>query len=351
MLPSGYSFRTARPLMDTFDSDYPKAVVPYFTHKLQFCRVLFGCMAALLSFVSLFCVISDRLSSLPQDALLQNLDLLDSFLNLLTTVLLSFLFRNPNALFGFRRPSQRYRLAVYTVALCSTLPSPLLHILSIILTLSSQDRRLAPPLGFHYPILMSHALIITFIYWSVNHFLLRVDDDDGRYEPILALSANISNLPSESSPLLLPRYSDTPRDGGSTSSTSHFPGQPYLVPPGHLDMAYCRQPVLGTPAHRRVEDRIALSAGAAQTSASFSNSSASDASETTALTSSNENRIARLQCTTVALFDYMPQSQAGPHSWPSLALVVVVLGSMSALVLISFCVLAYESRKASPKVQ
>lgn len=304
-------------------------------------------MAALLSCSALFEIIDRQLRLLPQDALLQNLALLKFLFSLLPPVLWSSLFRDPNALFGFRRPGQGYRLAVYIVSLCSTLPCLSVHILSIMVILSSTDQGA----GGQYLALFNNAMVITLFYFMVKHFILRDDDDDRHYEPTRAPSKNNDSLPSESSPLLLSRYSDTPGGSDSTSSISLLVNQRCMVPHSQLEIAYFRQSALETPARSLLDDHPASSARAAQTAADFGILSASNRSETTALESSDVNQISRLQCKTVARFDYMPQSRAGPHSWPSLTLVVVVLGSMSTSVLICFCVLTYKIQESSLKVR
>lgn len=328
--------------MAKFDSFfYHEAAVPYFIHKIQIVRLLLCFMAAILSFEALNEIFNHQLLYPPQNDLLKNLALLKFLFSLLPPVLWSSLFRDPNSIFGFRRPSQGYRRAVYTTSLCSTLPCLSVYIITIIVILSSTDQGA----GGQYLALFNNVMVMTIFYFMVNHFFLGDDDDGRHYEPTRAPSKTNDSLPNELSPLLLSSDLNTFGEGDFTSSNS------LLVPHSQLEIAYFTQSIPETPVCSLLDDHPASSAGATQTACDFGIPSSSNMSQTTALDSSNMSQVSRLQCKTVARFDYMPQSRAGPHSWPSLTLVLILLGSMSASVLICFCGLTYKIQESILKVK
>lgn len=317
----------------------------FFSHKLQWWRYLLcSIFSCFYTAVTVGRLIADWVVWEPGFGLLLFLNVLLVVLAFGNKVIWGYLFHDPNTLFRFRRPSRGYRQAVYALSLCSVLPSLLLQI--PIFVLSSKLLTWRSSLAACTEQLVCYVALVSLFLWMVNRFLLGEDEGDEHYEPIIAVTANISTLPTNSSPGELLAYSDTPPDSHSASSTSLLSSQQHLAPYRHLDAAYSRQPALGAPTGERIEDCSASSSSAAQTWPDVETSSAVDPPETTTSSSSNGNQTPRLRCRTVARFDYMPQGRVGPHSWFSWPLVPVVVGSINTLVFILVCALIHENKNA-----
>ena len=316
---------------------YHEQFLLFFTHKLQWWRFL-------LCTISSGLYIATAVGRLRADwalteagfALMHFLNVLLVVLAIANRVIWAYLFHDPNALFRFRRPSKGYRRTVCALSFYSVLPSLLLHIPVFVLSSRTQRRR-AGLEACRGQLVLYIALVCLFL-WMVNRFLL--GEDDEHYEPTIAV------LPTDAAAARLSPYSDTAPDSHSASSISLLSSQPQLAPSGHLDAAYSRQPALGTTTCERIDDRHTSSSSAAQTRLDVEISSAVDATGETISSALGGNPTSRLRCPTVARFDYMPQGRVGPHSWPSLHIIPVVLGAVSTLIFILLCAFVHENRSA-----
>ena len=350
--------------MATWDRlSYHERFVLVFSHKLQWWRYL---LCSVIISVYNSAVIgrlgSDWILLGPGFARMQYLDLLIVVLSLLSRAIWSYLFRDPNRLFRFRRPSKGYRWAVYALSFFSVVPGLLLYIPLFVLS-SRMEGRFA--LGSSMAQMVCYAVPVSVSVWMANRFLL--GEDDAHYEPT---TASIGALPKKgSSPAALPAYSDNPPNSHPPSSSPLLSSQTQLTRVGYLDAAYSEQPAIGTPTPERIKDRRASSLSASQTRHDVQTHSAVDASNTNTSTSSvvdasNTNTSTssvvdasnmststssdgdQLQCRTLARFDYMPQGRIGPHSWFTWPLVPLVLGSMNTIYLILVWALNHENKNA-----
>jgi hypothetical protein len=322
---------------------YHEQFLLFYSDKLQWWRHLLCTI-----FSGIYCAIAvargvgDLAFLEPGFALLKFANVLIVLLAFMNRVIWGYLFHDPNTLFRFRRPSRGYRRAVYALSLCSVLPSLLLYL--PVFVLSSKTHRPNIRLGGCAAQLVLYVALIGLFLWMVNRFLS--GEEEGHYEPTVAVSTSIGTLSTDFSPSELSAYSDTLPDSIPASFTSLLSSQQHLAPCGHLDAAYLRQPALGTFTHERIDDRPALTSSAPQTRPDVESSLAVDAPDTTTPSSSNGIQTPKLRCRTIARFDYMPQGRVGPHSWSSWPLVPVVLGSMNTLIFILVCALVHENKNA-----
>jgi hypothetical protein len=329
---------------------YHEHFVLVFSHKLQWWRYLL-CRVIISVYSS---AVIGRLASdwiLLESGFtgMQYLDLLIVVVSLLSRVIWSYLFRDPHRLFRFRRPSKGYRWAVYALSFFSVVPGLLLYIPLFVLS-SRMEGRFA--LGASIAQIVFYVVPVSVSVWMVNRFLL--GEDDARYEPTIA---SIGALPNnDSSPAALPAYFDTPPNSHPLSSGPLLSSQTQLTRVGYLDAAYSEQPALGTPAPERVKDRQASSLSTSETrhdvetysvvDASTTNTSTSSVVDASNMSTSTSSDGDKLQCRTLARFDYMPQGRIGPHSWFTWPLVPLVLGSMKTIYFILVWALNHENKNA-----
>lgn len=329
---------------------YHEQFVLLFSHKLQWWRYLLcNVIISVYNSAVVGRLGSDWILLGPGFARMQYLDLLIVVLSLFSRVIWSYLFRDPNRLFRFRRPSKGYRWAVYALSFFSVVPGLLLYIPLFVLS-SRMKGRFA--LGASIAQIVCYAVPVGVSVWMANRFLL--GEDDAHYEPTIASTGALPN--NDSSPAALPAYSDDPPNSHPLSSSPLLLSQTQLTLVDYLDAAYSEQPALGTPTPERMKDRRASSLSASETrhdvetysvvDASNKNTSTSSVVDASNMSSSTSSDGDSLQCRTLARFDYMPQGRIGPHSWFTWPLVPLVLASMNTIYFILVWALNHENKNA-----
>lgn len=251
------------------------------------------------------------------------LDTLIILLTIASSVIWFFVFRDPNKLLHFRRPSKGYRWAVYIISAANTVPGLILHIQ--VTALASESPK--PRSSFIGAVIMLVAWlgISSVNLWMVHCFLL--NESEEHYEPTVPF-LGIRTEPA--------------------SSRQSLSGTAVLEPSseGHLSKAYALQQASDALSIRVLEeDLLDHGSGATDTDPTPKpkDSSAPGPSESTVSGSTDNQPTSPLRCRTVARFDYMCRNRIGPHSWLSYPLVAVILGISSTALFATASIIVYEN--------
>lgn len=270
----------------------------------------------------------------PKYGFLRFLEILVVLLSIFSRVIWQYLFRDPDQFLHFRRPSKRYRRAVYTISAVTVIPIFILHF-PIIYIDSKADR--TTNISYYQSILCLTVLLALCSYylWMVRRFLLSNDIDE-QYEPTVPLL-------EQADATALDPYRDDPAitSVDELSSTQS----------GHLASAYTLQqaisPLLTNVQTQDHDDSSSREATAipesGHTATVLTTISPTD---TTASTSSASQPRTPLRCPTVARFDYMPENRVGPYSWFSYHFATALLVTFSTLVLVLVWKLIYQDKRS-----
>jgi hypothetical protein len=318
-----------------------------FQHKLQWRRSFLGPFAGIHFGIVASRLFYDWVSLGPEFAYLKVLDTLVVLLSLASRVTWPFLFRDPHQFLHFHRPSRGYRSAVNIISVFTTVPSLILHLSVIFISLKTKAVR-PPNFGFGQSILQLVLLLsVSYLYlWMVYRFL--VGEDDEYYEPTTPLlsgthATSASSLRTSRVPFTeaLETYS------GPTTSPSSSDSQLSLR--GHLAVAYFVQPKGGFSQTSDLDEGQHGHHSAGMETASTTAPRASNASNSPESTASGPTAnllTYRFRCRTIARFNYMCQNRIGPHSWLSYPLIPAILGVYNTVFLGFVSILIYENRYA-----
>jgi hypothetical protein len=273
----------------------------------------------------------------PNFVYLKVLDTLVVLLDVASRVIWFFVFRDPNKVLHFHRPSNGYRRVVCIISAANIIPNFILHIQIIFL---KTRIGLGGPLVLLVNLLAPSSLGL----WMVYRFLLRENEE--HYEPIAPFLGTPSLPTSSRRQSMSAAAALEPYPGSSTSPLSY---ESHLSLDGHLSNAYAMQFVSGSLPTCRLEEDFhgqgPVTIGT-ELMPKPRDSGTPNPSKLTTPGSTNNQSTSPLRCRTLARFDYMCQDRIGPHSWLSDPLVAVILGICSTVLFGLASILLYEHNYA-----
>ncbi|KAL2066077.1 hypothetical protein VTL71DRAFT_2148 [Oculimacula yallundae] len=231
-----------------------------------------------------------------------------------------FLFRDPAAFLDFKRPGRSYRWVVCGTVALTTLPNGVVHIWAIWMALKNDGIVLA---GIWTAILAMIFLVplAGLVWWMAWRFLLGVEESDEDFEPTVKRGvAVIEHLEPYSD------YASAP----FTSARNHR---------GYLSLAYDEQ---------RLDDQEPNQEPDVTVSPEQPHNEESESLEIMTSEQNDDNPAETpqpLRCPTLARFEHMSESHAGPHSWFSYPIFSLVISGYAAILLIGLPIWIHQDRE------
>jgi hypothetical protein len=279
----------------------------------------------------------------PEFGYLKTCETRAALLSIVSSIVWLVVVRDPEGFLWFRRPSYSYRCAVITVSAATTIPNLVLLIQVLVesfATPSLAGFRLKESVIWSL-LHLSLFLITSGLYlWMVKRLLL--DADLTLYEPVVPIRESLPRAPSASAARA--------RALGRPLSSSPSVDEPQRLPEGHLSRAYALQRVSHLPHTNELSqlDRSGESrATEAEPTPLTTDSRGPNPLGAVASGPTFHEQSSSLRCPTMARFDYMSQTRAGPHSWLSDRLLLMVIGTFSTIILILACIILYEDHFSS----
>ena len=260
-----------------------------------------------------------------------------ALLSIVSSIVWLAIVRDPEGFLWFRRPSSPYRCAVIIVSAATTVPNLALLIQVLVESLATP---LLPQSQLKPSMLLSLVNLSFFLgasglyLWIVKRLLL--DADVTLYEPAVPIQESVLRAPSAPAARA--------RAPGRHLSSSLSADEPQRLSDGHLSRAYALQ-WASYPPHvdelsqhdQTGESRATAPEPAPQTIDSRGPNPSGTLPEPAS----------SLRCPTMAQFDYMRQARAGPHSWLSDRLLLMIMGTYSTIILVLACIILYEDHFSS----
>lgn len=279
----------------------------------------------------------------PEFGYLKTCETRAALLSIVSSIVWLVVVRDPEGFLWFRRPSYSYRCSVITVSAATTIPNLVLLIQVLVESLATPSlTRHRLKVSVLLSLLhLSFFLITNGLYlWIVKRLLL--DADLTLYEPVAPIRESLPRAPSPSAARA--------RALGRHLSSSPSADERQRLPEGHLSRAYDLQRVSHLPHTNELSqlDRSGESrATEAEPAALTTDSRGPNPSGAVTSGPTLHEQSSSLRCPTMARFDYMSQMRAGPHSWLSDRLLLMVIGTFSTIILILACIILYEDHSSS----
>jgi len=307
-----------------------------YQHKLQWFRLVLGLAAALNLTPNVSKLYWHYSTNYNASVLPDSLSVLLGFAARFSWV---FLFRDPTTFLRFKRPAREYRWMVCATLVLTTVPNGLVHIWALKAALNNDTIVLAGVLTSILAIVFLIPLV-GLVYWMAWRFLLDFSEKDEDFEPT-------------AKPILVSTGTERQQffhgvepytDDISTPSTRT------ADPIRYLSKAYEEQrrdvPRLITAASQSAYQNSTRPAAMNRLDNTQIEGSEEVEPPSDSLNShSASDIVAPPRCQTIARFDYMPQSNSGPHAWFSNPLMALILAAYATILLVGLPIWIHEDRE------
>jgi hypothetical protein len=303
-----------------------------YRHKLQWFRTVLS-LAAALNLTPNICKLYWHYRTHHKPSVLP--DFLAFSLSFAARITWVFLFRDPAVFLRFKRPGRGYKWMVCATLVLTTVPNSLIHIWALKMALKNDTIVLT---GIMTSILAMVFLVLPvgLVVWMAWRFLLDFAEKDEDFEP--TVNARMVAIEGERQQLAhaIELYTDD----------ISLPSTRTMVSTGYLSQAYEEQRheqhsfITSEP-----QPPFQGSSGVLVTTVREEIYDGEDEELNTVTSTSTTDVANPSRCQTTARFDYLQQSNSGPHSWFLYPLIPLILSSYATILLFGLPLWIREDRQ------